>query len=68
MSYFEYAGYFFLNVPMKILVPWFTNAISCFEHSKNKGTTGVLWRCKVPLGAILVPLGYYSKKSKPENP
>jgi hypothetical protein len=31
-------------------------------HSKNKGTTaGVLWRCKVPLGAILVPLGYIAK-------
>jgi hypothetical protein len=37
-------------------------------HSKNKGTTGVLWRCNVSFAAILVPLGYYSKKSKPESP
>jgi hypothetical protein len=28
---------------------------------KTKGATGVLWRCKVPLGAILVP---YSKKQR----
>jgi hypothetical protein len=35
-------------------------------HSKNKGTTGVL--ATVPLGAILVPLGYHSKKSKSESP
>jgi hypothetical protein len=35
---------------------------------KAKGTTGVLWHCKVPLGAMLVPLGYNSKNSKPESP
>jgi hypothetical protein len=40
-----------------------------FEPSyKNNGTTGVLWHCKVPLGDILVPLGYYCKKSKPVSP
>jgi hypothetical protein len=37
-------------------------------HSKNKGTTGVLWRCKVPLGAMLVPFVHNSKNSNPESP
>jgi hypothetical protein len=31
------------------------DSINVILHSKNKSTRGVLWRCKVPLGAILVP-------------